>query len=99
MRNLLLLLFLVAPGFAGDQSCLIVRHTTTSDLPWVIGANWRYIEGDFPAGMKWKSNITDRNVRQIKQKGGKVVIVPEKYSSIDLEDARKQCGVGQPTPK
>jgi hypothetical protein len=46
--------------------------------------------------MKWKSNLTDRNIRQLKQKGGKVVIVPEKYSSIDLEDARKQCGIRQP---
>ena len=95
MRNLLLLLFLVAPSFAGDQSCLIVKHAGI----WVIGPNWQYIEGDFPAGMKWKSNLTDRNIRQVKQKGGKVVIVPEKYSSIDLEDARKQCDVGQPTPK
>jgi hypothetical protein len=91
----LLLLSLSLPGFAGEQSCLIIKHTGI----WVIGPNWQYVEGDFPAGMKWRSNLTDHNVRQIKAKGGKVVIVPEKYSSIDLEDARKQCGVRQPTPK
>jgi predicted NUDIX family NTP pyrophosphohydrolase len=94
MRNLLLLFVLVVPSFAGDPPCLIVKHAGI----WVI-PNWQYVEGDFPEGMKWKSNLTDRNIRQIKQKGGKVVIVPEKYSSIDLEDARKQCGVRQPTPK
>jgi hypothetical protein len=91
MRNLFLLLFLVVPSFAGDQPCLIAKQAGI----WVIGPNWQYVEGDFPAGMKWKSNLTDRNI----QKGGRVVIVPEKYSSIDLEDARKQCGVRQPAPK
>jgi hypothetical protein len=95
MRYLLLLLSLAVPGHAANQSCLIVKHATTSDQFWVSGANWRYVEGEFPGGMKWKSNITDRNVRQIKQKGGKVVIVPEKYSTTDLEDARKQCAVAQ----
>jgi len=49
--------------------------------------------------MKWKSNITDRGVRQIKEKGGKIVIVPEKYSTIDLEDARKQCAAQEGTVK
>jgi hypothetical protein len=96
MRYLLLLLLLAVPGSASDNSCLIVKHATTSQQAWVSGANWRYVEGDFPAGMKWKSNITDRNVRQVKEKGGKVVIVPEKYSTSDLEDARKQCAATQP---
>jgi len=96
MRYLLLLLLLAVPGFAADNSCLIVKHATTSQQAWVSGANWRYVEGDFPVGMKWKSNITDRNVRQVKEKGGKVVIVPEKYLTSDLEDARKQCAATQP---
>ena len=96
MRYLLLLLSLAVSGHAVDHSCLIVKHATTSDQFWVSGANWRYVAGDFPADMKWKSNISDRNVRQIKEKGGKVVIVPEKYSTTDLEDARKQCAAAQP---
>jgi hypothetical protein len=41
--------------------------------------------------MKWKSNITDRNIRKVKELGGKVVVVNQNYSSADLEDARKQC--------
>jgi hypothetical protein len=57
----------------------------------VSAANWQYVEGDFPKEMKWKSNITDRNVRKIKESGGKVVIVPTTYTPADLEDARRQC--------
>lgn len=90
MKLLSLLLLLAASAQAAD-SCLIVKHATTSDQFWVSGANWRYVEGDFPAGEKWKSNITDRGIRKIKEKGGKVVIVPDKYSVTELEDARKQC--------
>ena len=41
--------------------------------------------------MKWKSNITDRNIRKIKEEGGRVVVVPNDYHAADLEDARKQC--------
>jgi hypothetical protein len=84
-------------GYANDNPYLIVKHATASQQVWVSGANWRYVEGDFPAGMKWKSNITDRGIRQIKEKRkrGKVVIVPEKYSTTDLEDARKQCSTAQ----
>ena len=90
-----------APSGVNGRLCrrpagLIVKHATTSQQMWVSGANWRYVEGDFPNGMKWKSNITDRGIRQIKEKGGKVVIVPEKYSTLDLEDARKQCGTHTP---
>lgn len=49
------------------------------------------MEGDFPKGQKWKSNITDRSIRKIKELGGKVVVVPDKASVEQLEDARKQC--------
>jgi hypothetical protein len=86
---------LLATSAYASGPCLIVKHATASQQVWVSGANWRYVEGDFPAGIKWKSNITDRGIRQIKERGGKVVIVPEKYSTPDLEDARKQCGAPQ----
>jgi len=89
MRLLIAVLFATS-CYAAD-TCLIVKHASTSDQVWVSGANWRYVEGDFPKGEKWKSNITDRGIRKIKEKGGKVVVVPAKYSTSDLEDARKQC--------
>lgn len=76
----------------GSSPCLIVKHASTSSQAFVSGANWRYVAGDFPKEMKWKSNITDRNIRKIKELGGRVVIVPTDYHAADLEDARKQCG-------
>lgn len=88
--KLTLVLLLATSAYAAD-TCLIVKHASASSQIWVSGANWRYVEGEFPQGEKWKSNITDRGIRHIKEKGGKVVVVPEKYSATDLEDARKQC--------
>lgn len=93
MKVLIAVLFATS-CYAAD-TCLIVKHATTSEQAWVSGANWRYVEGDFPKGEKWKSNITDRGIRKIKEKGGKVVIVPAKYSTPDLEDARNQCKTTQ----
>ena len=90
--KLLAFLLIAAVAFAGDApTCLIVKHAGVSHQVWVSGANWQYVAGDFPKGMKWKSNITDRNIRKIKEDGGQVVIVPEKYSASDLEEAKKSC--------
>jgi hypothetical protein len=47
--------------------------------------------------MKFKSNVTDRNVRKIKELGGKVVIVPQNYSLADLENAKKECASSSPS--
>jgi hypothetical protein len=85
------LIALASSAIAADETCLIIRHASTARQVFVSGANWQYVEGDFPKGMKWKSNITDRNVRKVKELGGKVVIVPNTYSPTDLEDARHQC--------
>ncbi len=91
MRYLLLLAFAI-PAFAADnQSCLIVKHASTAHQFFISGANWQYVAGDFPKGTKWKSNIRDRDVRKIKDMGGKVVVVASDYSAANLEDARKQC--------
>jgi hypothetical protein len=87
-------LVLVLGSLAAAEStpaCVIIRHASTARQFFVSGANWQYVEGDFPADMKWKSNVTDRTVRKVKQLGGKVVTVPNAYSPADLEDARKQC--------
>lgn len=91
MRRIVLLALLWSTSYAAAETCLIVRHSTTSEQFWVSGANWKYVAGDFPSTMKWKSNITDRNIRKIKSLGGKVVVVTEKYSAVDLESAKKEC--------
>ena len=86
-----LLLASTAALAADPSSCLIVKHASTAHQAFVSGANWQYVAGEFPKGMKWKSNITDRNIRKIKESGGQVVIVPETYSIADLEEAKKSC--------
>jgi hypothetical protein len=92
MRRWVWLFLFAVPSFEADSSWLIVKHASTSSQAFVSGANWRYVAGDFPKEMKWKSNITDRNIRKIKELGGRVVIVPTDYHVADVEDARKQCG-------
>jgi hypothetical protein len=87
---------LIGCASAVDQPCVILKHASTARQAFVSGANWQYVSGDFPAPMKFKSNVTDRNVRKIKELNGKVVIVPENYSQVDLEDARKQCASSSP---
>ena len=96
MRYAFLAFALIGCAFAADQPCLILKHASTARQAFVSGANWQYVAGDFPAPMKFKSNVTDRNVRKIKELNGKVVIVPENYSQVDLEDARKQCASSSP---
>jgi hypothetical protein len=50
-----------------------------------------YVEGDYPTGYKWRSELADGDVRDIQKKGGKVVVMRPDYEVADLEDARKQC--------
>jgi len=42
--------------------------------------------------MKWKSNITDRNIRKVKELGGQVVVIKPDYNAEDLAQAQKACG-------
>ena len=92
MRYFVALVVLVALAYAErKQTCVIIRHRTVNQQLWVSGANWEYVSGDFPDEMKWKSNITDRNVRKIKELGGKVVIVNHDYTTDELKHAEENC--------
>lgn len=50
-----------------------------------------YVEGTYPNGFKWRSELSDGDVRELQQKGGRIVIMRPDYQLSDLEDARKQC--------
>src|SRR5215831_16464973 len=91
MRYFLVVLFCTSLGMADDAPCLIVKHASTARQLFVSGANWQYVEGDFPKGMKWKSNITDRYIRKIRENGGRIVVVPQNYGASELEQARRSC--------
>ena len=84
---------LVTPAaYATDQpTCLIVKHTSVAHQVLVNWNNWQYVAGDFPKGMKWKSNLTDRNIRQIKEHGGHVAIVPQNYTADDVQKVFATC--------
>ena len=56
------------------SSCVIVKHSSGFSA-FANNANWEYVAGGFPKGMKWKGHITDRGIRKIKEKGGRVVVV------------------------
>jgi hypothetical protein len=77
------------------QACVIVKRHVPK-----FGENmsrvhphrpFDYVEGDYPTGYKWRSELADGDVRDIQKKGGKVVVMRPDYDVSDLEDARKQC--------
>jgi hypothetical protein len=77
------------------QACVIVKRHVHK-----LGENmsrlhphrpFDYVEGDYPAGFKWRSELGDGDVRELQQSGGKMVVMKPDYEASDLEDARKQC--------
>ena len=77
------------------QACVIVKRHVPK-----FGENmsrvhphrpFDYVEGDYPTGYKWRSELADGDVRDIQKKGGKVVVMRPDYEVADLEDARKEC--------
>ncbi len=80
---------------AQAQSCVIVKRHVHK-----FGENmsrfhphrpFDYVEGDYPSGFKWRSELSDGDVRELQKKGGKIVIMRPDYQVSDLQDARKQC--------
>jgi len=45
------------------------------------------------------SELGDKQIQAIRDKGGKVVVVQQDYKLPDLEDARKQCVAFQTSAK
>jgi hypothetical protein len=83
------------PTTAQSQPCVIVKrhvHKFTENMSrFHPHRPFDYVEGDYPPGFKWRSELGDGDVRQLQQKGGKLVVMPPDYQFSDLEDARKQC--------
>jgi len=83
------------PATADSQPCVIVKRYVHK-----FGENmsrfhphrpFDYVEGNYPSGFKWRSELSDGQVRELQQKGGKIVVLSPDYQLSDLEDARKQC--------
>jgi len=80
---------------AQPQTCVIVKRHVHK-----FGENmsrfhphrpFDYVEGDYPSGFKWRSELSDGDVRELQKKGGQIVIMRPDYQVSDLEEARKQC--------
>jgi hypothetical protein len=83
------------PDAPKSQACVIVKRHVPK-----FGENmsrvhphqpFDYVEGAYPSGCKWRSELGDSDVRDVQKKGGKVVVMRPDYEAADLEDARKQC--------
>lgn len=57
----------------------------------IRGKQFQYVEGDFPRGLKFHGRLTDNDVRNVLDKGGKVEIVEPKYTEVEMESARRAC--------
>ena len=100
MRRLVVLM-LVVPAMGQErpatqsQPCVIVKrhvHKFGENMTRLHPHRpFDYVEGDYPPGFKWRSELSDGQVRELQQKGGKIVVLSPEYQLADLEDARKQC--------
>jgi hypothetical protein len=89
------------PAPAGQPkavSCVILKRMGPADEVTshlysfgIRGKQFQYIEGTFPSGSKWHGRLTDKDVRDIQDRGGKFVILEPKYTDADLDAARKSC--------
>lgn len=107
MKAILVILLLTAiTGYAQDktpktkpntmvQPCVIVTrhvHKFGENMSRLHAHRpFDYVEGDYPSGFKWRSELSDSDVRELQHEGGKIVIMKPDYQASDLEDARKQC--------
>ena len=98
----LLILSFAASGQSAPKSCVVVtihRHHFGENMSRVSAHGfYDYIEGDYPAGMKFRAEISKNQVREIQDKGGKVVVLRTDYQLPDLQDARGQCKAFQNPP-
>jgi len=83
------------PATAQSQPCVIVKrhaHKFGENMTrFHAHRPFDYVEGDYPPGFKWRSELSDGQVRELQEKGGKIVVMSPDYQLPDLEDARRQC--------
>lgn len=95
MRSLTMTLLLVSLAGAAEHPCVILKNHPRSVAEalsrWTPTKPYDYVEGDLPKGFKFHSEVGDKDVQKIKERGGKVVIIKPDYATAELEDARRQC--------
>src|ERR1700683_4018174 len=76
---------------SGQKSCVILKRMGPADEVTSHlysfgnrGKQFQFVEGNFPKGMKFHGRLTDHDVQQIMDKGGKVSILEKDYKHEDL---------------
>jgi len=81
------------------KPCVIVKvyqkKGADALVRWTVPKPFNYVEGEFPNGFKFRNELNDGHVREIKAKNGHVVVLKSDYVLADLEDARRSCASWQ----
>jgi hypothetical protein len=99
MRYFVAIVFLAALAVAQDEKssrpCVIVKrhvHKFGENMSrFHAHRPFDFVEGSYPASYNWRSELSDGDVRDLQQQGGKMVVLRPDYQLTDLDDARKQC--------
>jgi hypothetical protein len=82
---------------SATDTCVILKRSTDSVHTW-IGIEFYYVEGNYPPGFSFMTNLRGRHVRKLIKMGGRMAIVEPDYTAADLELARKQCATPPAAP-
>lgn len=92
---LLLLVLCASSSIAQEsKSCVILKRSSAADHA-ITGIEFYYVEGHYPTGYKFRTNLRGRHARKLEKMGGKMVILESKYAADELSQARKSCEVQQ----
>lgn len=72
------------------STCVILKRASSA-VHAIQGIEFFYVEGQYPPGFNFMTNLRGRHVRKLVKLGGRMVIVEDGYTLVDLENARKQC--------
>jgi hypothetical protein len=85
-------------GHADQASCVIVKRMGPADQVTsrlysfgIRGKQFQYVEGKFPEGFPFHGRMTDHDVRNLQERGAKVMILEPGYTAEDLKQAREEC--------
>jgi hypothetical protein len=75
---------------APPSTCVILKRASAGAHAWQ-GIEFYYVQGTYPHGMSFHTNLRGRHVREIVKKGGKFVVLEPNYTLADLERAQRVC--------
>lgn len=80
----------LAQAPAVTPSCVILKRASGGEHAW-SGIEFYYVEGQYPAGYNFRTNLRGRHVRKLIKMGSKLAIVEPNYTLPQLEQARASC--------